>query len=250
MLYDDKFYAGQIGRSRDSASIVVPLIQQAVNATSMLDVGCGMGSWPRAFLKHGCTLAHGIDGPWVTETDLPEGSFFPFDFESAEKPFKPPLPLDRYDLVTSFEFVEHVSPALADELVDLFCRLSDVVVLGGAIHYQGGQGHVNEQWPHYWAEKFASRGYEACDFIRPQVWDADVEPWYAQNVIAYFKGKAPKSLKAAAVKAWTTIPLPVVHPVMWERLIMANPPRPARLKERIAALPGRVVGKAKRTFGL
>lgn len=248
MHYNNDFYAGQIERSRDSASSIVPLIQQAIGATSMLDVGCGMGSWPRAFLKHGCTVAHGIDGPWVTETDIPEGAFFPFDFESEPVPFKPPLPRDRYDLVTSFEFVEHVDERLAEPLIDFLCRLSDVVIVGGAIPYQGGQHHVNERWPHYWAEKFQRRGYEACDFIRPQVWNLDVEPWYAQNAVAYFKGSAPKSLKEAATRGWTSFPMPVVHPEMWERLIMANPPRPAPLRERIAALPGRVVGKVKRTI--
>lgn len=247
VLYDQEFYAGQVGRSRESAAVIVPLIQQAVGARSMVDVGCGVGSWPLAFLKHGCGVAHGIDGPWVTESDLPAGSFFQFDFEKAATPFAPPLPRHRYDLVTSFEFVEHVDEALSEPLIDLFCRLSDIVIVGGAIPHQGGQHHVNERWPGYWAEKFRHRGYEPCDFIRPQVWNANVEPWYAQNPVAYFKGSAPAELKDAAARAWAT-PLALVHPEMWERLVMANPPRPARLRDRIAALPRRVAGKVKRTL--
>lgn len=33
------------------------------------------------------------------------------------------------------------------------------------------QGHVNEQWQSFWAEKFAARGYVAVDAIRPEIWD-------------------------------------------------------------------------------
>jgi SAM-dependent methyltransferase len=240
-VYDPGFYAGQMDRSRQSAEIIVPLIVEATNPRSMVDVGCGVGFWPRTFFEQGVEVAHGVDGPWVEpgNLQLPQDSFFTFDFERAEPPFRLPLPRDRYDLVTTFEFVEHVDERYAEPLVDLFCSLADVVIVGGAIPHQGGLRHVNERWPDYWAEKFERRGYEVCDFIRPQVWAADVEPWYAQNTIAYFKGGAPDSVKAIAGTAWSKVSgqaLPLVHPELWLSKSLNSVARPQPLTQRLSPL--------------
>ena len=52
--------------------------------------------------------------------------------------------------------------------------------------YQGGTGHVNEQWPNYWIEQFAQRGYIAVDYIRKRIWDDEAIPWwYRQNILLF-----------------------------------------------------------------
>jgi SAM-dependent methyltransferase len=236
-------------RSAESADVVVPLIVEALHPASVVDIGCGVGFWPLAFRNGGVEVAHGVDGPWVKKSDLrlPENSFFEFDFERAEPPFAPSLPRDKYDLVTSFEFVEHVDERFAEPLVDLFCGLADVVILGAAIPNQGGLNHVNERWPDYWAAKFERRGYEVCDFIRPQVWCADVEPWYAQNPIAYFKGGAPREVKELAEQAWSEIAgraLPLVHPGQWTLQNLNTVPRREPLLRRLT--PTRIARRLER----
>lgn len=235
--YSAHFYEVQRDRSRTSAERIIPIIIDAVAPVSMIDIGCGVGYWPTVFQQHGVAVAHGIDGPWARQGGLvlAADAFVEFDFEKAAVPYRPALPQPRYDLVTSFEFAEHIDPKYADALVDLFCDLSDVVVCGAAIPYQGGAHHVNERWPDYWADKFRARGYEPCDFIRPQVWNSpEVEPWYAQNSIAYFKGGVPDRVRAAAEKAWggfagRTVAL--AHPDLWTAKSIneqAPPPGPAR----------------------
>jgi hypothetical protein len=247
--YDRAFYEEQMNRSRQSAEVVVPCIVKAIRPTSMVDIGCGVGFWPLTFAREGVAVAHGVDGPWVQKTDLqlPADSFFEVDFERLEPPFRAGLPRERYDLVTSFEFVEHIDERFAEPIVDLFCGLSDVVVLGAAIPHQGGLNHVNERWPDYWAEKFERRGYETCDFIRPQIWCADVEPWYAQNPIAYFKGGAPPHVKSLAAEAWSRLasrPLPLVHPGQWELKVLNSVPRREPLMQRLR--PTRIARRLKR----
>jgi hypothetical protein len=252
LTYDTSFYGAQMERSRESANIVVPYIVDALAPKSMVDIGCGVGYWPLAFQAQGVKIAHGVDGPWVRSggLQLPEGSFFEYDFQRAKPPFRPALPRDRYDLVTSFEFVEHVEEEFAEPLVDLFCGLSDVIVVGAAIPNQGGLHHVNEQWPRYWVEKFERRGFEACDFIRPQVWGEDIDPWYAQNPIAYFKGGVPSQIKDAAQSAWSeaaSLILPLVHPGQWTLQNMNSVPRGEPWRQRLT--PRRVARRLGRAVG-
>lgn len=53
---------------------------------------------------------------------------------------------------------------------------------------QGGQYHVNEQWPNYWNEKFIDNGYEAYDILRNHFWNNEnVFWWYKQNMVIYAK---------------------------------------------------------------
>src|SRR5262249_5272865 len=64
--------------------------------------------------------------------------------------------------------------------------LAPVVVFSAAIPEQGGVDHLNEQWPEYWANLFASHDYCAVDCLRSKIWNkAHVQWWYAQNTIFY-----------------------------------------------------------------
>jgi hypothetical protein len=103
-----------------------------------------------------------------------------------------PLHLNhRFDLVVSLEVAEHLPPESAVSFVNTLCQLGDVVLFSAAIPFQGGEHHVNEQWPDYWAAMFESRGYFACDIIRPLIWnDARVSWCYRQNTFLFLNEAA------------------------------------------------------------
>ena len=45
-------------------------------------------------------------------------------------------------------------------------------------------GHINEQWPGYWAALFAAQGFTVLDPFRATIWhDERVEWWYRQNLL-------------------------------------------------------------------
>ena len=96
---------------------------------------------------------------------------------------------ESFDLAISLEVGEHLPVARAASLVSDLCALSDVVLFGAAIPFQGWQrAHVNEQWQSYWAAKFAANGYDAFDALRPLIWSAlDIAYFYKQNTIFYVK---------------------------------------------------------------
>jgi len=100
-----------------------------------------------------------------------------------------PFTLPRtYDLAMSLEVGEHLPPESAEGFVGSLTSLSSVVLFSAAIPSQGGTGHVNEQWPDYWALLFEKFGFVPIDCVGPLFWNNQkVTCHYAQNSVLYVK---------------------------------------------------------------
>jgi hypothetical protein len=98
-----------------------------------------------------------------------------------------PLKLERsFDLAVSLEVAEHLPAESAAMFIDGLAALASLVLFSAAAPFQGGQHHVNEQWPGYWVGRFAARGYVPIDCLRRHLWeDERVEWWYAQNLLLF-----------------------------------------------------------------
>ena len=203
-VYSANFFETLSGYTRESAQILVPMIRDLVRPASVLDVGCGVGTWLDEWGKAGVTELLGVDGHYVDKATLqiPAGSFTTADLN---KPFS----LDRtFDLVQTLEVAEHLDEANADAFVESLARHGDTILFSAAIPGQGGEHHVNEQWPSYWVEKFAKAGYTAYDAIRPQIWtDQRISMFYRQNLLIFARNR---------VFEGSTAPLDLVHPDMWQ----------------------------------
>lgn len=180
--YSSRFFEGHADRSYLSAREIVPLIIESTGCRSIIDVGCGNGTWLRVFREQGVTDTQGIDGDYVDRSllQIPPETFLPFDLTK-------PLRLERtFDLAVSLEVAEHLPETCASAFVESLTRLAPVILFSAAIPFQGGTHHINEQWPQYWADLFEKHGYGPVDMVRDQVWESDqVEWWYAQNTLLY-----------------------------------------------------------------
>lgn len=158
---------------------VVPFLISLVKPTSVLDVGCGIGTWLKVFEENGITDYFGVDGDYVQRNMLkiPEAKF-------AAKDLRNDWSLDRkFDLVVCLEVAEHLPIENAERLVNSLISHGEVVLFSAAIPNQGGQNHLNEQWPEYWQAIFAKYGYHFHDVIRPHIWsNPNVDWWYKQNM--------------------------------------------------------------------
>lgn len=201
--YDASFYAAYGDRSRKSASVIVPIVSDLVRPASVLDVGCGVGSWLAEWASHGLTDLLGIDGEYIDNATLriEQSQFRAVDLRQG-------FTLDRtFDLVQSLEVAEHLDGSCADAFVDSLARHSDTVLFSAAIPGQRGFHHVNEQWPSYWAAKFARAGFNAFDVIRPRIWqDQRIDLWYRQNILIF-----SRVLSSDA----SSTNLDIVHPEIW-----------------------------------
>ncbi|MEM8773229.1 MAG: class I SAM-dependent methyltransferase [Pseudomonadota bacterium] len=183
-VYRDQYYDYIDDGSSRSAARIIARIQQELNIGSVLDVGCGRGAWLSEWSRAGASEFHGVDGEYVEIDKLPfeAAHFSPADLTN-------PLDLNRrFDLVQSVEVAEHLDEKYAEQFVDTLTRHGDVIMFSAATPGQGGEHHVNEQPLDYWRAKFAARGYDCYDFIRPQIKDdANVEPWYRFNLLFYIR---------------------------------------------------------------
>ncbi len=194
----------------------MPLLLEWIAPRSVVDVGCGTGTWLAVFRDLGVDDVWGIDGAYVQDEQLeiPKEHFLPHDLEE-------PLRLNRsFDLVMSLEVAEHLTAASADVFVDTLVGLGPVILFSAAIPFQGGDHHVNEQWPAYWARRFQALGYKAIDGLRTKIWEKEaVEWWYAQNMILYARTEYLDRWPALVERAQASPPLPhaLVHPKNYAR---------------------------------
>ena len=183
-LYTPEFFAGQSDDSLRSASVVVPLAMELLNPASVVDVGCGTGSWLAAFRAAGVGRILGINGDYVDRgaPRMPEACFASADLASGRS-FGAG---ETFDLAVSLEVAEHLPPSAAREFVGGLARLAPVVLFSAAIPGQTGIGHINERWPSYWAALFSQHGYVQLDPFRMRLWnDTRVAWWYRQNLFLY-----------------------------------------------------------------
>ncbi len=184
---------------QSSAAVLVPLLFDRFRPACVIDVGCGEGWFLREFEHLGVETV-GVDGSWVdgaTHVDLTA----------------PPYPeLGRHDLALCLEVAEHVHERHADQLIDWLVELAPVVVFSAAVPGQGGEGHVNEQWPGYWADKFAAHDYVGSGAMRWTIWDDElIDWWYRQNLLVFVRTDELTASDAASLDGCPA----VLHPGMW-----------------------------------
>lgn len=189
--YTNDYFALVADGSERSAEVMAPMVLELIRPRSVVDVGCGVGTWASVFERLEVEKVRGIDGEYIDRSSL---LIAPEHFIAAD--LKQPLSIEeRFDLAVSLEVAEHLPASAATTIIKTLCSLSDVVLFSAAIPGQGGNHHINEQWPEYWAERFATRGYLAIDWLRDRVWNhPDVDYWYAQNILLYASPEAMKRL--------------------------------------------------------
>ncbi|HVC05726.1 MAG TPA: methyltransferase domain-containing protein [Candidatus Acidoferrales bacterium] len=142
-----------------------------------LDAGCAIGLLVEALRDRGVD-AEGID-------------FSEFAIARARVDIRPHLTIGsitdafqrRYDLITCFEVLEHLSMPDADKAIANLCAFTDdLIVSSTPMHYRDPT-HTNIHPQEYWTERFARHG-----FLRDVDYDANyIAPWAAR----YHRSSAP-----------------------------------------------------------
>jgi SAM-dependent methyltransferase len=201
---------------------------------SILDVGCGIGTWLRAAHDLGVSEVRGIDGQPRALGRL----LIPADRFSCHD-LREPFDLGRkFDLVLCLEVAEHLPEAAAERLVRSLAAHGDTILFSAGCPGQPGQQHINCQWPEWWQALFNKQSYSCSDAIRWRLWpNRQIEPWYRQNVFM-----ATRDVDRAGAEPRV---LPVIHPDMMRVMSgLGN-----RLPPAIAEALRTARGMRRRVFG-
>jgi glycosyltransferase involved in cell wall biosynthesis len=183
-LYNNEFYKDHQVDTLVSAKVIVPFLLDVFPANSVVDVGCGTGTWLSVFRDCGVETIRGYD-----VNDLPrkgyqvDKKYIVSKSDFSSKGFSIDF---KADMAICLEVGEHLEERATDRLIKQLIKAAPVVIFSAAIPGQTGVHHINEQPPWYWREKFQNYGYVEIDFLRPILWaDTRISWWYRQNITSF-----------------------------------------------------------------
>lgn len=194
---------------RRSAEQIVPLIMRYIQPDSVVDLGCGQGSWLDVFQEHGVSKIIGVDGAWA----IPSLQISTDDFVVGD--LTQPISIaDRFDVAICLEAAHYLPRNTGEVLVSSLVKLAPVVVISAGIPFQSGTTGPNGQWPDYWKDLFEAMDYRLIDFLRPAIWENDdVMYYYKQNLLVFAQSQYVESHpKLREILNASHMPLRLVHP--------------------------------------
>jgi glycosyltransferase involved in cell wall biosynthesis/SAM-dependent methyltransferase len=187
------------------------ILDRLIETKTVLDLGCGTGTWLRGFAAGGRREVFGIEGEQLDPQYLEIDPSLILHADLGQH-----IDLNRrFDLVLCLEVAEHVAAGAAETVVDNCIRHADIVLFSAALPGQQGRHHINEQLPEYWVALFRSRGYVVFDVIRPLIWDdKNIPIWYRQNILLFVRDDLPvvAQLQIEAERVAAVVPLNRAHP--------------------------------------
>lgn len=214
-IYSKDFYNHQMQGSLNSAKVIVPMVIDLIKPCSVIDIGCGAGTWLSVYKQSGITDLLGVDGAYVDREMLliDEHEFRTHDLSKHFDAGR------RFDLVQSLEVAEHLDQSCSEQFISNLVNLGDTVLFSAAVPFQLGTGHVNERFADYWAALFSKHHYLPIDCIRPAIWERnEVEVCYRQNVLLYCHKELidkNRGLKKAYIHS-SKNQLSIIHPELYK----------------------------------
>jgi SAM-dependent methyltransferase len=200
------------GKNRHAAQVILGMLFKEFMPKSVLDVGCGLGTWLSVAHRLGVGDVLGVDGSWLDKARLriSEDLVRILDLEKSFDLGR------RFDMAICLEVAEHLDAKAAAGFVASLTAHADIILFSAAIPLQGGHHHVNEQWPAYWCTLFEEQGFETLDAIRAPIWtDNSIHVWLRQNALLIVKKHLATGDGIFSKLLKHTPPLSIVHPEVY-----------------------------------
>ena len=141
---------------RDNLFVDLPVLEELkkrYSPTSVIDIGCGLGTAPLYFHHHGVDNVLGVDLLEPSHVLLESDQYLQADVTSV--PFD-----ENADLVVCTEVCEHLQETKAQELIRVVARAAKrVICFSAGEPGQPGSGHINCRPIGYWLDLFKKEGW-------------------------------------------------------------------------------------------
>ena len=186
-IYDKKFFANTLKFESQSAQAFVKILIKHFAPKSVIDIGCGSGIYLTEFAKNNVDIL-GCEGSPAAVTSSSVGN------KIKLHDLCQPLELNRqFDLCLCLEVAEHLDESCADTLIGALTGLASTIVFTAATPGQGPKslGHINEQPPEYWQEKFKRKNFilneNLTEIIKQEMAAQNIVWWLVKNLMIYEK---------------------------------------------------------------
>lgn len=166
-LYNDEFFEWHLKHVHKSSVRCMEWYCEQYEPKSVLDLGCGIGSYLLGALNKGLSINHvyGIEISGHAEKYTDERIKPSIVYESV---------IGRrsanWKCVICFEVAEHIEPIDSDDLIQGIAHASNGRILfSAAPPGQDGTGHINCQPKEYWIDLFAKCGRTPLESITEHI---------------------------------------------------------------------------------
>ena len=150
-FYKPNYYHNRNNWTAPSVKAIMSIILPIYKPNSILDLGCGSGSWLHTISQeYKISDILGIDGHWIDRNEIliPKTNFQTHNLNDVYTPGR------KFDMAISMEVAEHLNERYAENLVKSLTNSSNFILFSAAIPSQGGTNHINEKKQSYWKHIF------------------------------------------------------------------------------------------------
>ena len=192
MGYSDKYYRKHLEKYRIWENKVGEYLYNTIKPQSVLDLGCGVGSYLEGFFNAGCRDLMGVELNYNFAKKYIVETIAPF---IKQGDITKDLQLNRkFNCVISFEVGEHINPNGTQGFIN---NLSDYsqkyIIFTAAPPGQRGTGHINLMDKNKWIQLVVDRGFlyqeDLVKEFKNEWIKLGVERYILSNLMVFKNGK-------------------------------------------------------------
>jgi len=178
----------------DQAPIALAI--ELLQPTSIIDIGCGNGVYPKLYEHLGVKDILGVDGIEPEATVLNSENYQRIDLQE-------PYDAGRtFDLAVCLEVLEHIEPQATDTALDSIARhAKDAILFSMAEPGQPGNGHINCRDMAFVLDAWADRGWYPDLSLTLGLRALATMSWFRRNIVLLRRDVPDRTGASDALKA-------------------------------------------------
>lgn len=157
--YNEKFFEWHVEHAHAYSRFLGRSLPLSFGIRSIVDFGCGIGSFIEGALFEGCERVKGVD--IAAEVARMYASSHVRDLIHTVDVTQP-MEIETFECAVSFETAEHIDPEGTQQFLDNLCASAEKYILFTAAPPERGSNnptHINSRPMDFWVQEIEARGF-------------------------------------------------------------------------------------------